>query len=754
MTADVVFLSNEKSFPYICTSFFEKLSGNMQYLKDLNSAQKEAVEYLDGPQIIVAGAGSGKTKVLTYKIAHLIKKGFVPEEILALTFTNKAANEMKERIKDLIGKKAETLWMGTFHSIFAKILRMEAKHLNFESNFSIYDTIDSLSLVQSIITDFNLDIDAITPNSLRHRISFLKNHMIMPDEFRKAHINSFIDEKIAEIYKEYQKRLVEYNAMDFDDLLLKPIELFNSSNYIHTKYRKKFNYLLVDEFQDTNKAQYELLKLLITREGNISVVGDDAQSIYSWRGANIGNMIDFQKEFPKHKVFKLEQNYRSTKMILKAADSIIKNNKDQVDKTLWTENDEGEPVQIVKCSDEKDEASQISKFIKYEMTKKKLSFNSFAILYRTNAQSRALEDIFRREKIPYTIIGGTEFYKRKEVKDVIAYLRVLANQKDEESLLRIMNFPQRGIGTTTITRMLAFADKHSLTLFDTMSRVFEVIDIKERIQKNVKGFKVLLDKYILLKDKLSVGELTRALTDELGILRMFKAENTPDSITRYENVSELLGSLTEFSNLNNNPSLEEFLQDVSLVADIDNYEEKKNAVTLLTAHSSKGLEWPIIFVSGCEEDIFPLSHKFSSDTAVEEERRLFYVALTRAQKKAYVLHARSRYRFGEVAYQSRSRFIDELDPSATKELNGNIGRKSNRKTKKEIYYEYFEKVDYEDFNQDNKSLRPGSRVMHDKFGLGKVTDVVGSGDSLKATVHFEGNNIKQLMLKFAKLKVL
>lgn len=754
VTTDAVFLSNEKSFPYICTSFFEKLSGNMQYLKDLNSAQKEAVEYLDGPQIIVAGAGSGKTKVLTYKIAHLIKKGFVPEEILALTFTNKAANEMKERIKDLIGKKAETLWMGTFHSIFAKILRIEAKHLNFESNFSIYDTIDSLSLVQSIITDFNLEIDAITPNSVRHRISFLKNHMIMPDEFRKSHINSFIDEKIADIYKEYQKRLVEYNAMDFDDLLLKPIELFNSSNYIHTKYRKKFNYLLVDEFQDTNKAQYELLKLLITREGNISVVGDDAQSIYSWRGANIGNMIDFQKEFPKHRVFKLEQNYRSTKMILKAADSIIKNNKDQVDKTLWTENDEGEPIQIVKCSDEKDEASQICKFIKNEMTKKKLSFNSFAILYRTNAQSRALEDIFRREKIPYTIIGGTEFYKRKEVKDVIAYLRVLANQKDEESLLRIMNFPQRGIGTTTITRMLAFADKHSLTLFDTMSRVFEVIDIKERIQKNVKGFKVLLDKYILLKDKLSVGELTRALTDELGILRMFKAENTPDSITRYENVSELLGSLTEFSNLNNNPSLEEFLQDISLVSDIDNYEEKKNAVTLLTAHSSKGLEWPIIFVSGCEEDIFPLSHKFSSDTAVEEERRLFYVALTRAQKKAYVLHARSRYRFGEVAYQSRSRFIDELEPSATKELNGNIGRKSNRKTKKEIYYEYFEKVDYEDFNQDNKSLRPGSRVMHDKFGLGKVTDVVGSGDSLKATVHFEGNNVKQLMLKFAKLKVL
>lgn len=726
----------------------------MQYLKDLNPAQREAVEYLDSPQMIVAGAGSGKTKVLTYKIAHLLKKGYEPENLLALTFTNKAANEMKERIKDLIGKKAESLWMGTFHSIFAKILRHEAKHINYESNFSIYDTIDSLSLVQSIITDFNIEIEALTPNSVRHRISFLKNHMIMPEEFRKAHINSFLEEKIADIYKEYQKRLVEYNAMDFDDLLLKPIELFSNSTYIHNKYKKKFKYLLVDEFQDTNKAQYELLKMLIGREGGISVVGDDAQSIYSWRGANLANMFDFQQDFPKHKLFRLEQNYRSTKMILKAADSIIKNNKNQVDKTLWTENVEGEPIQIVKCSDEKDEASQIAKFIKNEMTKNKISFANFSVLYRTNAQSRVLEDIFRREKIPYVIIGGTEFYKRKEVKDVIAYLRVISNQQDEESLLRIMNFPQRGIGTTTITRMLAFADKHKLSLFDTMARVFEVIDIKERIQKNVKGFKVLLDKYIDLKDKLSVGELTRALVDELGILRMFKEENTPDSIARYENVSELLGSLTEFSNQNNNALLEEFLQDISLVSDIDNYEDKKNCVTLMTIHSAKGLEWPIVFVSGCEEDIFPLSNKFSSDASVEEERRLFYVALTRAQKKAYVLHARSRYRFGEVAYQSRSRFIDELDPLTTKDVNGNIGRKSNRKTKKEIYYEYFEKVDYEDFNQDNKTLRPGSRVMHDKFGLGKVTDVVGSGDSLKATVHFEGNNVKQLMLKFAKLKVL
>lgn len=726
----------------------------MQQFKDLNPAQLEAVEYIDGPQMIVAGAGSGKTKVLTYKIAHLLKKNFSPESILALTFTNKAANEMKERIKELIGKKADDLWMGTFHSVFAKILRTEAKHINYKSNFSIYDTIDSLSLVSNIMTDLNIDLDKFTPNSIRHRISFLKNHMITPEEYRKKHVGSFLEEKISEVFFEYQKRLVEFNAMDFDDLLLKPIELFNDKKSIHQKYKSRFEYLLVDEFQDTNKAQYELLKMLVSRNGLISVVGDDAQSIYSWRGANVGNMQDFGKDFPKYRLFKLEQNYRSTKMILKAADSVIKNNSDQVPKTLWTENEEGEPVMLLKCADEKDEAAQIAKFIKQETVKRKITFKDFAILYRTNAQSRAMEDIFRREKVPYNIIGGVEFYKRKEVKDVVAYLRVISNQNDEESLLRIMNFPQRGIGSTTVTRMIAFARKHNITLFQTMGRVFEVIDIKERIQKNVKQFRTLLDKYISLKDKLSVGELTRAMVDDLALIRMFKEEGTQESLQRMENINQLLASLTEFSEANSDAKLEQFLEEVSLIADIDNYKEDKNCVTLLTVHAAKGLEWPIVFVSGCEEEIFPIANKFLTDASINEERRLFYVALTRAQKKAYITHARSRYRFGEVAYQSRSRFIDELDPSTYKESNGGFGRKANRKTKKEMYYEYFEKVEYESFDNDGVSLRIGSRVMHDKFGLGKVVDVTGSGDMTKATVHFEGNNVKQLMLKFAKLKVL
>ncbi len=729
--------------------------GKMVDLKNLNDSQRKAVEYVGSPQMIIAGAGSGKTRVLTFKIAYLIQKEkYKPESILALTFTNKAANEMKERIKELIGKKADNLWMGTFHSIFAKILRIEAKHTAFQRNFSIYDTEDSLSLVNNIINNFDIDIEGITPNSIRHRISFMKNHMVMPKEYRKNHVHSFDDEKIADIYDEYQKRLVANNAMDFDDLLLKPIELFNAKPNILQKYKKKFSYLLVDEFQDTNKAQYELLKLFVSRSCKITVVGDDAQSIYSWRGANLDNMLNFGKDYPKHKIFRLEQNYRSTKTILQAADSIIKNNKEQLVKTLWTENNDGEKLSVIKCADEKDEALQIARHIKREITKKKLSHKDFTVLYRTNAQSRVLEDIFRKEKLPYAIIGGVEFYRRKEVKDIIAYLRVVVNQNDEESLLRIMNFPQRGIGNTTVTRMIAFARKHEISLFQTMARVFEVIEIKERIQKNVKGFRLLLEKYIGLKDKLSVGELSRALVDDLSLIKMFKNERTQESMQRLENINQLLAALTEYSESAKSVKLEDFLEEVSLVTGVDAYEDDKNVVTLMTLHSAKGLEFPVVFLSGCEADIFPLSNRFSSDATVAEERRLFYVGLTRAQQKVFICHARSRYRFGEVAYQSRSRFIDELDPETFQEVNGGIGRKSNRKTRKEIYYEYFDTVDYADFDHDNLDIRPGSRVMHEKFGLGKVTDITGSGEMIKATVQFEGNNIKNLMLRFAKLKIL
>jgi DNA helicase-2/ATP-dependent DNA helicase PcrA len=724
----------------------------MKILNDLNQDQLKAVEYNSGPHMIVAGAGSGKTRVLTYKIAYLIDNGLEPEAILALTFTNKAAKEMKDRIRSLVGKKAGTLWMGTFHSIFAKILRIEAKAINYNSNFSIYDREDSISLVSNVLQSLNINLENLTPNNVQHKISYLKNQMIKPENFAKNMATTLADKKFLEVYIEYNKRLFENNAMDFDDLLLKPIELFNSTPKILWKYKKQFKYILVDEYQDTNKAQYELLKLLSPAKEKICVVGDDAQSIYSWRGAEIKNMLNFKKDFKGAKIFRLEQNYRSTKMILAAADSIIKNNTEQITKTLWTENNDGEELTLIRASDEKDEAFLISKRIKKEISTRKISLNDIAIFYRLNSQSRALEDALRREKIPYKIVGGVEFYRRKEVKDVIAYLRVLTNQNDEESLLRIMNFPQRGIGNTSISKLIAFARKLNLSLFTTMTRVFEVIEVKERIQKNVKQFKLLLDKYIDLKEKLSIGELTSALVDELGILKIYKEENTPESMSRYDNIQELLSAVQQYSKENPDSKVDDFVAEVSLVSGVDQYNDKENSVTLMTVHSSKGLEFPLVFVTGLEEDIFPLNPKFDSDSKLEEERRLFYVALTRAQQKVFLTYARSRYRFGEVAYQSKSRFLDELDEDTFEELNGAGGRKAGRR-KRDLTDEFYQES-YDDYDQERRSLRVGSRVAHQVFGVGKILQIVGTGELQRVTIAFDESGTKQLLSKFANLKLL
>ncbi|MBA4251315.1 MAG: DNA helicase [Chlorobiaceae bacterium] len=726
----------------------------MLNLKSLNTEQRKAVEYDAGPSIIVAGAGSGKTRVLTFKIANLIENGYDPGSILALTFTNKAAKEMKERIKELIGAKADQLWMGTFHSIFAKMLRIDATELNFSNNFSIYDAEDSVSLVSNIISELNIATDTLNPATVRHRISFLKNQLILPKQFKQKMITSFYDEQVHKIYVEYQKRLVENNSMDFEDLLLKPLELFEKNPKILQKYKKRFSFILVDEFQDTNKVQYELLKVLIPKENKICVVGDDAQSIYSWRGADLTNMLNFSKDFSKTKIFRLEQNYRSTKSILAAADCVIKNNKDQIAKTLWTDNEEGELLTLIKCTDEKDEAYKLARFIREEIKESKRQLKDFTILYRTNAQSRTLEDVFRKEKIPFMIVGGVEFYKRKEVKDLICYLRIISNPNDEESLLRIMNFPQRGIGMTTIKRMLGFARRHEISLYDTMSRVFEVIDIKERIQKNVKHFRILIEKYIGLKDKLSVSELTRSLVDELELVKLFKEENNLEALGRLENIQELVSGITDYNTQFPNAKVEDYLQEISLVTDLDLKDDTKNYVSMMTIHSAKGLEFPVVFVSGCEEDIFPLANRFSTGSHLEEERRLFYVSITRAKEKVYLSHAKSRYRFGEVAYQSRSRFIDEINPDMFAEPSNGLGKTTSRKSKKEIYYEYFEKVDFEGFDDLQKNIKVGTRVMHEKFGLGKVIQIFGTGENQKATVSFEGNNVKQLMLRFAKLKLL
>jgi len=723
----------------------------LKILKELNVQQREAVEFNKAPNMIVAGAGSGKTRVLTYKIAYLLNDGFDPSSILALTFTNKAAKEMKERIVKLVGKKASKIWMGTFHSIFGRILRAEATKLGYEKNFSIYDREDSVSLVNSCLQGLNISIDSLNASGIQNKISYLKNQMISPDEYVKHIASNLIEKKVAQIYIEYNKRLKENNSMDFDDLLLKPIELFNNHQRILSKYRGQFKYILVDEYQDTNKAQYELLKLLTTARIKICVVGDDAQSIYGWRGAEIKNMLNFEKDFPKAKTFRLEQNYRSTGNILKAADSIIKNNSNQITKTLWTENNDGDELSLIRCTDEKDEAFQISKQIKTEITSRKIPLNGIAILYRTNSQSRALEEALRREKIPYKIIGGVEFYRRKEVKDIVGYLRVLANQGDEESLLRIMNYPQRGIGNTSITKMIDFSRKLGISLFTTMSRVFEVIEVKERIQKNVKQFKLFLDKYTDLKDQLSLMELTSALVDELGILRMYKEENTQESLQRYNNIQELLAGIAEFSKENPSATIDDFLADVSLITGMDQYSDEANSVTLMTIHASKGLEFPVVFITGCEEDIFPLNQKFDSNSKIEEERRLFYVALTRAEKKIFISYARSRYRFGEVAYQSKSRFLEELDPTTFIELNKGTTRKGGRRRK--AFYDEMYQEDYDDFNQDRRSFRVGSRITHDLFGNGKVLKISGIGDMQKVSIAFEDKGTKTLLLKFANIRL-
>ncbi|RMD48244.1 MAG: DNA helicase [Ignavibacteria bacterium] len=725
----------------------------MKLLENLNEAQREAVEYNKTPHMIVAGAGSGKTRVLTYKIAYVLKEKMCePENILALTFTNKAANEMKERIIELVGKKASKIWMGTFHSIFARILRAESEKLDYRPNFSIYDREDSISLVNNIITALNLNID-LSPSAIHHKISHFKNHMISVDEYIEHIAKTSLDRKIGEIYKEYEIRIKENNSMDFDDLLLKPIELFNKYPRVLQHYRGQFKYILVDEFQDTNHAQYELIQMLYNRLVKICVVGDDAQSIYGWRGADIGNMLNFEKDFPKTKIFRLEQNYRSTKTILKAADSLIKNNKDQIQKTLWTDNPDGDKISLMRCSDEKDEAFQIARRIKKEITSRKLKLSDVAILYRINAQSRALEEALRREKLPYKIIGGVEFYRRKEIKDIVGYLRVLANQDDEESLLRIMNFPQRGIGNTSITKMIEFARRLNLTLFQTMGRIFEVIEVKERIQKNVKGFKQFLDKYISLKDELSLSELTSAMVDELGILRMYKEENSAESMQRYANIQELLRSIQEFTENNKKATIDDYLAEVSLISGIDQFSESDAVIPLMTVHSAKGLEFPVVFLTGCEEDIFPLNPKFDEDARLEEERRLFYVALTRAKEKVIITYARSRYRFGEVAYQARSRFIEELDPETVDEVEG-IGKGRSRRKRKSYYDEFYQEGFDEDYNQERRSLRVGSRVVHELFGQGKILAINGQGDMQKVSVDFEEHGTKHLLVKFANLRLI
>ncbi|MEN3038381.1 MAG: UvrD-helicase domain-containing protein [Candidatus Kryptonium sp.] len=712
------------------------------FLKDLNKEQREAVKWVNGPILILAGPGSGKTRVLTYKIAYLLSLGVRPWEILALTFTNKAANEMKERAAKLVGDVAKNVMIGTFHSVFAKILRYEAEKLGYTKSFTIYDQDDSLSLIKSVIKELNFSEDSINPSVAQAKISNIKNALISPELFSTLAENQF-DVKIAQIYKYYQSFLFQRNAMDFDDLLIKSIEVFERYPDVLEKYQTRFKYILVDEYQDTNRVQYILLKMLSAKHRNLCVIGDDAQSIYSWRGAEIRNILDFKSDFPDCKIFKLEQNYRSTKKILRAADSVIKNNTEQILKNLWTENSEGDPIVVLECKDERDEAEKVVYFIKEEIRKNKYNLRDFVILYRTNAQSRSFEDELRRQGFPYTIVGGVAFYKRKEVKDLLAYLKVIVNPRDDESLLRIINFPNRGIGEVTIERVKAFASAKGISLFEAMCRAYAIPGLTDRARKSIHSFCDLIGKYIDLKNKISAGELARTLVDDIGIIRYYKQEGTPESQQRIENIEELLSAITEFSIQNpDNGAIERFLEEISLIADIDTWENKRDAITLMTLHSAKGLEFPVVFITGLEEGLFPIASSFYNTKELEEERRLFYVGITRAMRKLYFSYAKRRMRAGNIFESKRSRFLDEVPD----ELVVYHQLKSGRKEK-----------DYESKTYSIKpsipNLVPGSIVEHEVFGLGVVKEISGYADNTRVVVDFHNFGRKLLLLKYANLKI-
>ncbi|HTP80558.1 MAG TPA: UvrD-helicase domain-containing protein [Bacteroidota bacterium] len=740
----------------------------MTFIDDLNPVQREAVQAANGPVMIIAGAGSGKTRVLTYRIAYLIGCGAPASQILALTFTNKAASEMKKRIVDLVGASASAVWMGTFHSMFARILRKESRHLGYSQAFSIYDSDDSLSVIKKSLERLNLSPQQLNPQAVRSRISAAKNKLVSPGELLNQ-ARDYFEEKTSAVYEQYQKILAESNAMDFDDLLVKPVELFTRQPALLERYQRRFKFILIDEFQDTNRAQYEVTKLLGAGHRNICVVGDDAQSIYSFRGADIRNILDFGKDYPECATFRLEQNYRSTKNILSAADRLIRYNTEQLPKNLWTENAPGEPVTLFRCADDQEEGQQVLHALQDEGARRKLDLKDFAVLYRTNAQSRSLEDVLRRAGIPYVIVGGIRFYERREIKDLLAYLRLLVNPRDDASLLRIVNYPVRGIGETTIEHLERFASKFSLPLSEAVLRAKDVPDITDRARSALLRFGSFLSKYNNLRERMSMSELARSLVDELGVLTAFKDERTAESMARWENVQELLSAISEFSEQRPESSLEDFLQEVSLVSDIDTWEGTQNAVTLMTLHASKGLEFPVVFITGLEEGLLPFYSSELDKADLDEERRLFYVGITRAQQKLYLLESRLRYRFGDLTYPSESRFVSEIgvdnlevhtsrtnryvhDDTTPAKKNGIRGGEEKLSPGRKDDFYADESPDYESESQESFEMRRGTVVWHEQFGKGTVVSVGGRGDLKKAAVDFENYGLKHLVLKYARLR--
>jgi DNA helicase-2/ATP-dependent DNA helicase PcrA len=779
----------------------KKKSIVFDYLQNLNEAQREAVLRTEGPALVIAGAGSGKTRVLTFRIANLLKQGAKPSSILSLTFTNKAAREMKERIASVVGENtARYLWMGTFHSIFARILRFEHEIIGYPSNFTIYDSADSKSLIKTIIKSFQLDDKIYKPGVVASRISMAKNNLITPNayensaEIRKAD-KSMRMPQIAQIYKEYAKRCLLSGAMDFDDLLLKTNVLFRDHPEVLKKYQERFGYVMVDEYQDTNYSQYLIVKKLAAGHKNICVVGDDAQSIYSFRGARIENILNFKSDYPEHKVFKLEQNYRSTQTIVNAANSIIAKNKRQIPKKVFSENATGKPIKLISALTDNEEGFLVAQEIAQSQLRDHYKYEDFAILYRTNMQSRIFEESLRKRNIPYKIYGGLSFYQRKEIKDLISYFRMIINPADNEALKRIINYPARGIGATTLAKLEAAAINNETSIWKIISDLPTVnhANLNKGTAGKILHFVGLIQKFMQLSEDCDAFDTAKTIAEQTGILKELYNDKSPEGLSRHENIQELLNGIQEFSinakETGEPEKLENYLEDVALLTDQDNEkEEDRNKVTLMTVHSSKGLEFKNVFVVGMEENLFPSNQNGDNKPeTLEEERRLFYVALTRAEENAWFSYANQRYRWGNLDFCTPSRFLEEIDEqfldtsgiaassSPTRRAQSNDDIQPERYHKNPVRRQppgAFKTPESQNFlNKKLVSLKESSRaqntfqgdapekiqtgmvVEHQRFGEGKVINIEGVAPNIKATVFFKSGTQKQLLLKFAKLKI-
>ncbi|MEZ4685541.1 MAG: 3'-5' exonuclease [Bacteroidia bacterium] len=739
----------------------------IEFLDQLNPSQREAVMQVEGPLMVIAGAGSGKTRVLTYRLAFILSQGLAdPPALLALTFTNKAAKEMRERINRLVGPEAKGIMMGTFHSIFARVLRVEAERLGYTRNFTIYDSDDSKALVRALLKEQNFDDKTYKPNVIRNVISAAKTKMILPEQF-KQYIGSDFDEKAAVIYELYEKRLFQSNAMDFDDLLLRPLQMFNTFPDLLHKYQHRFKYIMVDEYQDTNQVQYLLCKHLAAVHENLCVVGDDAQSIYAFRGANIQNILNFKRDYEDVVEIKLEQNYRSTQNIVNAANSIIEKNRDQIKKRVFTENEEGELINLIAAISEQDEALRVTNLIREQ--KQILNFfnKDFAVLYRTNAQSRAIEDSLRRANIPYRIYGGLSFYQRKEIKDLVAYLKLAINPRDEQALLRVINYPKRGIGKSTIDRLVVAMEENNTDLWTVLQNV-QHAGVGNRPIGLIREFTTMIERFGVEAQRLNAYEAANFIAKQSTILKTLHSSNDAEDLSRWENVQELLNAAQQFGDTvgENEDKLENFLAEISLFTDADRDDQDNDKVNLMTIHSAKGLEFKSVFVVGMEENIFP-SGMVESRADLEEERRLFYVATTRAEKRLTLSFAKSRYRYGQINYNEPSRFLEEMDPKFLKLPQRLVGKSSDMPTPTSTEARQKQRIinrqkasesspavpdSFEPSDPDE--IRPGHKVLHLKFGTGKVLAVESVGSQKKATVFFDSKGQKVLLLKYAKLQIL